>query len=41
MSLFRNCMIHWNADHLLDTPQALLELVSAVVKAAQARQLAA
>jgi len=32
---------HWNADHLLDTPQALLELVSTVVKAAQARQLAA
>ena len=32
---------HWKADHLLDTPQALLELVTDVVKAAQARQLAA
>ena len=32
---------HWQADHLLDTPQALLELVSEVVKAAQQRQLAA
>ena len=32
---------HWNADHLLDTPQALLELVTGVLKAAQARQLAA